>query len=94
MCENEGKVMPLDTEREQRQQEELIRLSAELARKNEIIAALQAANMELHDIAEQARMPKRMPPHRCAGCGSEIAAEAVAYAGGAAWICVECVQRG
>lgn len=41
--------MPLTTERERRQQAELIRLSEELARKTAMIAALQAANLELHD---------------------------------------------
>lgn len=61
--------MPLTTELEQRQQAELIRLATELARKDEIIAELKqqnkslsrrladqrAANIELHDIAEQWR---------------------------------------
>ena len=55
--------------------------------------------LERESIAEQLLLhcslpPKRMPPHICAGCRNEIAAEAVAWAAGDGWICVECMQRG
>lgn len=86
--------MPLTTEREQRQQDEIIRLADELVRKTAIIADLQAANMELHDRWLTATRPAEPAPHTCAGCGNEIAAEAVAWADGQTWACVECMRRG
>lgn len=75
-----------------RQQAEIERLVNVLADKTEMIAALQAANAELHERAERATRPRRIPPHVCAGCGCTLDEEATARVdpGQRGWLCVTC----